>query len=67
MSEDDFVYVTFGHAHTHRIDNVTLDCDVVAKVQGGRERAHELFGTKFAFSYRECPDLKHFPRGVVEV
>lgn len=64
-------YFTFGQDHTHRLNNVTLDCDSVITItapdQGSaRGRAFELFGRKWSFCYAEDDmDLTHFPRGVV--
>jgi len=65
-------YITFGQDHTHRVNGVTLDCDCVAVIlSGGRERAFELFGPKFCFSYDEDKfdhsDMQYYPRGFIEV
>jgi hypothetical protein len=64
-------YVTFGAAHTHKINGVLLDKNCVAVVQGDRDRVFELFGTRFCFEYPEDfwddSKLHYFPRGYVEV
>jgi hypothetical protein len=67
------VYFTFGQDHAHRVNNVTLDKDIVAVVEAPTEtEARELVwdwfgGGKFAFSYPEDKwdedDMKYFPRG----
>ena len=70
------IYVTFGQAHTHRINNKTFDCDCVAVLEDesptkGREKVFETFGTKFCFEYPEQffdhSTMKHFPRGFINV
>lgn len=66
-------YITFGQSHTHRVNGKTLDCDCVAAIESashdeGRTKAFEYFGDKFCFSYFEkAPDMRYFPRGVIEV
>lgn len=64
-------YFSFGQTHTHRINNVTLDKDILVKItaKDPRARMFELFGPKWAFEYNEItPDMeRHFPRGVVEI
>jgi len=66
-------YITFGQQHIHRVNGKTFDCDCVAAIPSrnegeGRERAFELFGPKFCFSYQdEKPEMKFFPRGIIEV
>lgn len=69
-------YVTFGQAHAHRIDGVTLECDCVASytspdAESGRAKAFELFGRKFCFHYTENEiehvNMNYFPRGVIDI
>lgn len=69
-------YVTFGQTHAHSVNGKTLDKDTVAVIKSesmerGREIAFELFGPKFCFEYPEQywneSDMKHFPKGYVEV
>jgi len=69
-------FITFGYDHVHRIDNQVFDRDCVAIINGpsyaeNREKAFELFGSKFCFEYPEThwkeDQLKHFPRGCIEV
>lgn len=69
-------YVTFGQVHTHRVGNVTLDCDCVAVIscankRDGREKAFELFGDKFFTTYHEEAfdqgKLRFFPTGLIEL
>lgn len=59
-------YVTFGQQHVHRINNVTLDKDMVALVRD-RDHAVELFGTVFATTYNAKPPMQYFPRGLVDL
>lgn len=70
-------YVTFGQTHIHHINGVTYDKDCVACFEAsspasGRQKAFDLFGSKFCydyhgeqFSFEEM--LSYFPRGVIEV
>ena len=60
-------YFTLGQCHTHRINGVTLDKNIVVHIKGGRKRAFELMGDKWAFEHNEKPDMKYFPRGIVEI
>lgn len=66
-------YVTFGQVHAHRINGKTFDKDCVAVIESdtaaeGRSKAFELFGRKFCFEYfNELPEMKYFPRGLIEV
>ena len=70
-------YITFGQAHTHRVNGKTFDCDCVAVIEAptaahGRQLAHDNFGIKFCFSYPEDQwseedQLHYFPRGYLEV
>lgn len=69
-------YVTLGQEHTHRINNITVDCDCIVSYEAidakdGREKAHKYFGIKFAFDYHDNEfkqeNLKYFPRGIIEI
>lgn len=66
------LYITFGQSHTHRVNNVTFDKDLVAIIKcdnyhHGREIARELFNNVYATSYTEDQVdekfMSHFPRG----
>ena len=71
------IYISFGQSHTHRVDGVTFDCDVLARIKcethkEGRERAFELFGAKFFTDYPEEKTydeefMSFFPRGILDV
>ena len=69
------LYITFGQAHAHSVNNKTFDKDSVAAIEcdsyeHGRDTAFELFGDKFAFSHTEkeiIDKLHYFPRGIMEV
>ncbi len=67
-------YITFGRDHRHVINGIVYDKDCVAVITGSdaitnRERAFELFDSKFCFEYPEDyfdPSTMHyFPRGYV--
>ena len=69
-------YITFGSAHTHRVNGKTLDKDCVAVIespshQEGRAKAFELFGPKFCFEtpeeYWDEDKMRFFPRGYIDV
>ena len=70
-------YVTFGTAHTHKVEDKVFDSNCVAVIDAdsyaeGRGDAFNFFGPKFAFIYDE-EDFDHgwmdryYPRGFVEV
>jgi hypothetical protein len=70
------IYITFGQAHIHQIDEKIFNKDSVAEIEcvsasDGRQKAVELFGVKFAFQYSEkdiTPEfMKFFPRGIIEI
>jgi hypothetical protein len=60
-------YFTLGQVHTHSYNGKTLDKDYVLYVPGGRKRMFELFGDKWSMEYKEKPDMKYYPRGIIEV
>lgn len=69
-------YITFGQDHVHEINNKIFDKNCVAvinssSVKEGREKAFEIFGTKFCFEYPEdffdSDILEFFSRGLIEV
>lgn len=62
-------YFTFGSDHTHRVNGTTWDCDIVCAIEAetedqARDKMFDVFGSKWAFSYKEKPDMKFFSRGV---
>jgi hypothetical protein len=66
-------YVTFGQDHTHHIAGKTFDKDCVAMLDSetaeeGRAKAFALFGSQFCFEYfNKLPNMRYFPRGLIEV
>ena len=69
-------YVTFGQIHTHRINNITIDCDCVVEYGAenaieGRKKAFEYFSDKFFTDYHDKAfneeNLKYFPRGIINI
>jgi len=66
-------YFSFGQSHVHRIDGVTLDADVLLRVEdddqvNARHRVFDAIGPKWHTQYtEENVDFSYFPRGYVEV
>lgn len=70
-------YVTFGQAHAHRVNGITLDCDCIAYYEAdswreGRDKAFEYFGDKFMTDYHGEKEIEkiqfhYFPRGVIKI
>jgi len=62
-------YFTFGQGHAHSVNGFTYDKDIIVKVTAynPRQVMFDTFGAQWSFEYDECPDLKHFPRGVKEL
>jgi len=60
-------YITFGQEHKHIIQGITFDRNCVALIDNGRETAFLLFGDKWAFEYKDKPDMNFFPRGIIEI
>lgn len=62
-------YFTFGQAHAHAVGGFTYDKDVVVVIEAedegkARKIMSDAFGLKWAFCYRELPDMRLFPRGL---
>lgn len=62
-------YFTFGHGHAHALNGFTFDKDVVVRIESEDPRSTMLenFGGKWAFEYEEPPDMRYFPRGIVDL
>ena len=62
-------YFTLGQDHAHRVNNVTLDKNIVVKItsEDPRSRMVELCKTKWAFEYNEKPNMSYYPRGIVDL
>lgn len=67
------IYITFGQIHVHSINGETFDNNCVAVIkckdrEKGRELAFEYFGDKWAFdSFDKVPDMKFYPRGLIDI
>lgn len=64
-------YFTFGQSHTHSVNGVTFDKDIVVKItaEDPRKVMVETFGVKWGHEYSEHqpPDMQWYPRGVYEL
>ena len=65
-------YITFGQCHTHSLNGKTFDKDCVAVINGPNEKtcdewAFKWFGGEFHHHSPELPDMKYYPRGLIEV
>lgn len=65
-------YISFGQTHAHAIDGKTFDKDCIAVINAekeneAREIAFNAFGQKWCFIYIEKPDMKFFPRGLINL
>jgi hypothetical protein len=63
--------ISFGSAHTHKVNGKLLHNNVLAKVRN-RDHAFELFGNKWAFEYKEenlgQDKIKaYFPDGIIDL
>ncbi len=66
-------YVSFGQIHTHRIDDITFDCDSLLEFEAEsiEEARNRVFGSqikdKFFTVYSEnSVEFKYFPRGAIK-
>lgn len=64
-------FFTFGQAHRHVIDGLTLDKDVVLQVyaddyNAARQTVTRLVGVEWSMQYEDIKDvgIEHYPRGV---
>ncbi len=62
-------YFTFGQAHRHEINGIVFDKDCVVKITGEEPRGvmFGLFGRQWSMEYFTTPDMKHYPRGIIEI
>ncbi len=65
-------YVTFGQAHTHRINCKTLDKDCVAVIRStdyhaAHKRAMDIFNETFHNLHESPPPMEYFPRGLIVI
>jgi hypothetical protein len=62
-------YFTLSQGHTHRLGDITADCNLVIAIDGtyasARDRMFELCGKQWCMQYEiDELDLSLFPRGV---
>ena len=71
-----YFYVTMGQIHVHSIDGNMIDKNCVVRFKcnscnEGRNKAMELFGRKFCFTYFDTDwneeDMKYYPRGYIDL
>lgn len=65
-------YITFGQAHVHSYEGITLDKDCVVQVYAKdykvvHEWAMRSFHGIFAFVYKKKPDMSYYPRGIIKL
>jgi hypothetical protein len=65
-------YVSFGQTHTHNINGTILNRDCVLRIYAessykARNIAFALFDGKFSILYKEKPNMKLFPRGIIDI
>lgn len=62
-------YFTFGQCHFHKINNQIFDKDIVVKITSHDPRLvmFELFGSKWSMQYDDPPDMKLYPRGIIDM
>ena len=59
-------WFTFGQNHTHSVNGLTYDKDIVVEItaKDPRERMVKVFGNKWSLQYNSKPDMSFFPRGI---
>ncbi len=59
-------YFTFGQNHTHSVNGMTWDKDIIVEIEAEdpRKVMFDTFGHFWGHEYDNPPDLRHFPRGV---
>lgn len=69
-------FFTFGQEHAHSVNGKTFDKDCVCVIEAedegaARDKAFEVFGPKFCFSYPEAKwdesSMSYFPRGYINL
>lgn len=65
-------YISFGQTHTHSINGNTIDKDCLVGLLAenkdrARDKAFDIFKGVFHNVYEELPDMKYFPRGVINI
>lgn len=73
MSEDIKTWhFSLGQDHTHRVNGMTWDCDLLIEIDGtfasAREKMFSLVGSAWCMQYEAGEtDLKFYPRGIHRV
>ncbi len=65
-------YFTFGQIHTHSVNGITFDKDIVVEIEAenygkARQRMVDTFGLVWCFQYKKKPEMEFFPRGVYKL
>jgi len=62
-------YFTFGQSHVHKVNGKVFDKDCVVKITDDdpRDVMFKIFGRSWAFQHHYLPDMKYYPRGVIEL
>lgn len=65
-------YFTFGQTHVHNRNGTTFDKDCVVEIIApsptkAREKMFNVFGQRWAFQYKEVPDMIYYPRGIIKL
>lgn len=65
-------YFTFGQIHTHSVNGVTFDKDIVVEIKArsyeeARDIMFKTFGARWAFQYDKKPDMSYFSRGIYKL
>lgn len=62
-------WYSFGHGHEHKFKEITLDVNILVEITdvNPRQVMVDLFGDEWAFEYRELPQMKYFPRGIMYI
>jgi hypothetical protein len=66
-------HFSLGQGHTHRVNGMTWDCDLLIEIDGtfasAREKMFSLVGDQWGFQYEkgEVDVQRFFPRGVHRV
>ena len=65
-------YITFGQAHTHKVNGKVFDYNCVAVIdcknaEEGDKIVVEVFGRKFCYGSTIKPTVSYFPHGLISL
>lgn len=70
--ENKSFFISFGQGHIHYLNGETFDKNCIIKINADNlyeavKKTQNLFGDKYSRIYKEKPNMRYFPRGIMEI